>query len=79
MSEKLYWSRSKSARIGLRELIDKEFHLGYLCCWTLRKYDKKYMTDDHGDILFEICWNNILIKDVKYDLLKYMEKINVLP
>lgn len=36
------------------------------------------MTDDHGDILFEICSNNILIKSDGFNLLKYMEKINVL-
>lgn len=76
MSEKLYWSKTKSARIGLRELIDREFHLGYLYCWTLRKYGNKYMTDDHGDTLFEIGWNNILIKSDGFRLFKYMEKIN---
>ena len=83
LSEKLYLSRTKSARIGLRELIEKEFYGGFLYVWTIKKNHKKefpkYVTDNYGDILWKIANNKILFKFNYSNLLYYMEKINVLP
>lgn len=79
MFEKTYLNRAKSARIGLRELVEQEFYGGTLYTWHIKKENGKYHTNSYGDILLAIATNDILIKFKYYSLLTYMEKINVLP
>lgn len=79
MSEKLYLSRAKSARIGLRELIEQEFYGRTLYTWSIKKEHGRYCTNDYCDILWAMATNDILIKFKYYGLMAYMEKINVLP